>query len=437
MFKMNHSSKIKNDKILRWRLELSGYQYDIRYRPGKDNVLCDTLSRACAISVSSPAPLDEIHASLCHPGVTRLYNFVRSKNLAYSLEDVKRICSQCTICSMLKPRFYKPPPAKLIHSMQPFDRISVDFIGPKPSCSKNKYLLVAVDEYSRAAPPPQPPTERKGTRIAIRPSPFAFPCSDMSALTVILCLKKLFTMFGCPSSIHSDRGPQFMSKEICNFLMENGIVYTHSSPYHPQGNGQCERENGIIWKAVQLALRSQKLPDILRHGSSWESVLDVALHSIRLLLCTATNQTPHERLFSYHRKSCNGYSLPSWLSSPGPTLLRKFVRSFKTDPLVERVELVTATPHYARVRYQDGRESTVSTSDLAPFPRDQSAPQNEQQSPAGIPDALGSPSKDAVYHPPLTEQTPSPVADARDEGKQDSLHRSIRIKKPVDRLTYY
>ena len=412
MFKMNQSSKVKNEKILHWHLELSGYQYDIQYHSGRDNVPCDTLSRACAFSASSPPPLDEIHASLCHPGVTRLYHFVRSKNLAYSLEDVKRICSQCSICSMLKPRFYKPPPAKLIHSMQPFDRISVDFIGPKPSCSKNKYLLVAVDEYSRF--------------------PFAFPCSDMSTLTVISCLKKLFTMFGCPSSIHSDRGPQFMSKEICTFLMENGVVYTHSSPYHPQGNGQCERENGTIWKAVQLALRSRNLPD-----TQWESVLDIALHSIRSLLCTSTNQTPHERLFSFHRKSCNGFSLPSWLTSPGPILLRKFVRSFKSDPLVERVELVTATPHYARVRYQDGRESTVSTSDLAPSPRNQSPPQSEQSPPAGIPDALGSPSKDAVYAPPPTEQAPSPVADKREDGQQDTLRRSIRIKKPVDRQTYY
>lgn len=211
MFKMNHSSKIKNDKILRWRLELSGYHYDIQYRPGKENVTCDTLSRACTTSTVSPAPLDEIHTSLCHPGVTRLYHFVKSENLPYSLDDVKRICSQCTICSELKRRFYKPLPAKLIHSMQPFDRVSVDFVGPKPSCSKNKYLLVAVDEYSRF--------------------PFAFPCSDMSALTVTSCFRKLFSLFGCPSSIHSDRGPQFMSREVCNFLMENGSVHSfHTIP---------------------------------------------------------------------------------------------------------------------------------------------------------------------------------------------------------------
>lgn len=62
--------------------------------------------------------------------------------------------------------------------------------------------------------------------------------------------------------------------------------------------------------------------------------------------------------------------MPSWLSSPGPILLRKFVRNSKSDPLVGPVNLVSATPYYAHIRHPDGRESTVSTRDLAPSPGD-------------------------------------------------------------------
>lgn len=184
-------------------------------------------------------------------------------------------------------------------------------------------------------------------------------------------------------------------------------------------------------------LRSQKLPE-----THWESVLDSALHSIRSLLCTSTDQTPHERLFSFNRKSCNGYSLPTWLSSPGPILLRKFVRISKSDPLVERVELVSATPHYAGIRYQDGRESTVSTRDLAPSPRGQekspSPPQNEQPlTTEDASDTPSSPSKDGD-HTPVAEQAPaSPTSDSSDSGKPADLRRSTRVKKPADRLTYY
>lgn len=35
----------KNDKILRWRLDLENYDYDVKYREGKSNVVADALSR--------------------------------------------------------------------------------------------------------------------------------------------------------------------------------------------------------------------------------------------------------------------------------------------------------------------------------------------------------------------------------------------------------
>ena len=47
-------------------------------------------------------------------------------------------------------------------------------------------------------------------------------------------------------------------------------------------------------------------------------------------------------------------------------LLKRQVRSSKTDPLVDEVELLEANPNYAHVRYPDGRETTVSIKHLAP-----------------------------------------------------------------------
>ena len=89
-------------------------------------------------------------------------------------------------------------------------------------------------------------------------------------------------------------------------------------------------------------------------------VLPDALHSIRSLLSTATNTTPHERFFGYQRRSSCGSSIPSWLSTPGPVMLRRFVRHSKTDPLIDEVQLMDVNPSYAYIRYSDGRESTVS-----------------------------------------------------------------------------
>ena len=136
-----------------------------------------------------------------------------------------------------------------------------------------------------------------------------------------------------------------------------------TTPYNTQGNGQTERYNGIIWNTISLLLKSKNLP-----VTKWESVITPALHSIRSLLCTATNCTPHERLFSYNRKTSSGSCLPQWLTSFGSTVLfRRHERGSKYEPAVEKVELMNCNPQYAQIRLEGGRETTVSLRDLAPY----------------------------------------------------------------------
>ena len=159
-----------------------------------------------------------------------MIHFVRTKNLPYSVEEVKKVTSECSVCAEIKPRFYRPNKTHLVKSTQPFEKLSIDFKGPLPSVSKNKYLLTIIDEYSRF--------------------PYAFACADMTASSVIKCLVQLFSIFGMPQYIHSDRGPQFMSQELRTFLHDKGIATSRSTPYNPRGNGQVERLNGTIWGAA-------------------------------------------------------------------------------------------------------------------------------------------------------------------------------------------
>ena len=51
---------------------------------------------------------------------------------------------------------------------------------------------------------------------------------------------------------------------------------------------------------------------------------------------------------------------------PGTVLRKRNVRRSKYEPLVDEVELAEANPHYAHVKFPDGREATVSTKQLAP-----------------------------------------------------------------------
>ena len=44
LFNTKHSGKIKNNKIMRWRIELSTYDFGIIYRSGEENIPADALS---------------------------------------------------------------------------------------------------------------------------------------------------------------------------------------------------------------------------------------------------------------------------------------------------------------------------------------------------------------------------------------------------------
>ena len=57
------------------------------------------------------------------------------------------------------------------------------------------------------------------------------------------------------------------------------------------------------------------------------------------------------------------------VNKPGPVLLKNFEKSNKNDGLVKRVDLLEANPHYAVIKDRKGNTKTVSTQDLAPFPR--------------------------------------------------------------------
>lgn len=62
-------------------------------------------------------------------------------------------------------------------------------------------------------------------------------------------------------------------------------------------------------------------------------LLSEVLYSIRMLLCTATNATLHERVFSFPCQSSTGTSLPSWFSRPGTVLPRRHARQSKHECL--------------------------------------------------------------------------------------------------------
>ena len=179
----------------------------------------DALSRLAIIQPSCKT----LHETLAHPGVTPLYEYIRSHKVPVFLDEEKSVTENCKTCALRKPHFLQPPGSNLILSSKSWERQSIDIVGPKPMTrSKNQYLLTVVGFF------------------------FAFPLRNITSGGVIKSLSTLFAIFGTPGFIHSDRGPQFVSSKFQNFSCQNGIATSKSTPYYPQGNDQNECYNGIV-----------------------------------------------------------------------------------------------------------------------------------------------------------------------------------------------
>nr|GFB57596.1 reverse transcriptase domain-containing protein [Tanacetum cinerariifolium] len=95
------------------------------------------------------------------------------------------------------------------------------------SCQRqgNKYILVAVDYLSKWV-------EAK-----------VLPTND--ARLVVKFLKSLFSRFGTPKAIISDRGTHLCNDQFAKVMSKYGVTHRLSTAYHPQTSGQVEVTNRV------------------------------------------------------------------------------------------------------------------------------------------------------------------------------------------------
>nr|GEU88835.1 reverse transcriptase domain-containing protein [Tanacetum cinerariifolium] len=111
-------------------------------------------------------------------------------------------------------------PQNSIQVCEIFDIWGIDFMWPFPSSKRNKYILVAVDYLSKWV-------EAK-----------AHPTND--ARVVVKFLKSLFSWFGIPWAIISNRGTHFCNDQFTYVMIKYGVTHRLATAYHPQTSGQVE-----------------------------------------------------------------------------------------------------------------------------------------------------------------------------------------------------
>ena len=152
--------------------EQSYFDFEVQYRPGRENLTADCFIRAHFNAFTDKLKkLREFHDGLRHPGISRLTHFVRSRNVPYSSEEARD---------------------KLVQNMC-WNQASL-FQAHQPT-SHQINATVSTAEHWIQGSSALCDTQSISSCCNWRVFPFVCLCKDMTFGTVVRCLDELFAVF--------------------------------------------------------------------------------------------------------------------------------------------------------------------------------------------------------------------------------------------------
>lgn len=168
-----------------------------------------------------------------HPGRTKTVDIIqRSYWWPRLTKEVAAYVQACALCVRTKmprsapPGFLQPLPVPF----RAWSDISVDYITPLPKCEHNgqtyQHIVSVVCRLTKMR--------------------HFIPMVGLTAEELAdAFVARIYCLHGCPETIVSDRGTQFVSQFWRHLSERLGVTLKHSSAYHPESDGQTERINAI------------------------------------------------------------------------------------------------------------------------------------------------------------------------------------------------
>ena len=227
--------------------------------------------------------LSEYHESIMggHQGFVRTYECIKQKYFWPRMyTDVDEFLSSCPRCQQGKEHHQhsKQPPLTPMPTEPLFNRWNMDFIGPLGTAQDgSKYILLVVESFSRWC------------------KAFTLISADATTVAKVLYFE-IFTRYGAPCSLVSDRGQQFMSKLVDSLCAMFSVKRKRTSSYHPATNATCERMNSFILSSLRTYVRQDQL--------DWPTLIPGIMMAYRHTPATnSTEFSPFYLLFNQHMKT--------------------------------------------------------------------------------------------------------------------------------------
>uniref|UniRef100_A0A3P9KI47 Gypsy retrotransposon integrase-like protein 1 n=1 Tax=Oryzias latipes TaxID=8090 RepID=A0A3P9KI47_ORYLA len=203
----------------------------------------------------------QLHTHHGHQGIERTLELIQQRcywpRMGAIIRDWCLKCERCCLAKITRPQV-RAPLGHLLAS-RPNEILAIDFSMLEPARDGREQVLVMTDVFS------------KFTQVV--------PTRDQRASTVAdILIKEWFYKFGVPTRLHSDQGRCFENNIIYQLCELYGVEKSRTTPYHPQGNGQCERFNRTLHDLLRTIPVDQK--------HRWPEYLPQVLFSY--------NTTPHQ-----------------------------------------------------------------------------------------------------------------------------------------------